>query len=111
MHAGASEQRFALQKCIPERRTLFRIVKMHAVAQEAVSHYKNAGRRVRNRFALQKCMPQLTALKSIHFIQRKGSAHWGVSHYKNAGRSLGLAKMLVLPMEVNRQAMFLVSFF
>ena len=38
---------------------------------EAVSHYKNADRSVRERFALQKCRPQLEARESACFTEGK----------------------------------------
>ena len=38
---------------------------------EAVSHYKNADRSVRDRFALRKCRPQLNARESACFTEGK----------------------------------------
>ena len=38
---------------------------------EAVSHYKNADRSVRERFALRKCRPQLEARESACFTEGK----------------------------------------
>ena len=39
---------------------------------EAVSHYENAGRSVRERFALRKCRPQLQARESARFTKENG---------------------------------------
>ena len=41
---------------------------------EAVSHYKNADRSVRERFALRKCRPQLEARESACFTEGTRSA-------------------------------------